>query len=111
MKYLVTKSHKPDCDKPIIAKKGSRFSWEKKATIWDGWLWCTSTDGSTGWVPDSWLKKQGKKAVLKRDYNATELSANPGETVSGEMIESGWIWVTNTKYKSGWIPLGCLMQL
>jgi len=111
MKYLVTKSHRPDSDKPIIAEKGSIFSWKSKPTIWDGWLWCTSEDGSAGWIPESWLKKQGKKAVLKRDYDATELSANPGETVSGDLIESGWIWVTKRKNENGWIPLRCLMRL
>ena len=111
MKYLVTKSHRPDSDKPIIAKKGSKFIWEKKSTIWDGWLWCTTENGLTGWIPESRLKKQGKIAILKKDYDATELTANPGETVTGQIIESGWIWVTNSKAESGWIPLRCLMRL
>jgi hypothetical protein len=111
MKYLVTKSHRPNTNEPIIGKKGDKFSWEKKATIWDGWLWCTSDKGLTGWIPESWLKMEGAKAILKRDYDATEVSANPGETVSGEMMESGWIWVTNTNNEKGWIPLRCLMRL
>jgi hypothetical protein len=111
MKYLVTKSHRPETAQPIIAKKGEQFKWERKQTIWDGWLWCMSADGNNGWIPESWLSLKGKKAILRRDYDATELSVNPGETINGELIESGWLWSTNAKNQSGWIPLRCLMRL
>jgi hypothetical protein len=108
MNFLVKKIHQPETDTPLIAKKGDRFHWAKKATLWDGWLWCTSSEGISGWIPEGWLILEGPIAVLNRDYDATELSVHPGETVSGELEESGWIWVMNQENKQGWVPRDCL---
>jgi hypothetical protein len=111
MNFQVKKEHKPDTDTPLIAKKGDRFHWEKKATLWEGWLWCTSRDGISGWIPEAWLICKGSSANLTRDYDATELSVHPGETVTGELEASGWVWVKNQKNKQGWVPLDCLESL
>ena len=38
------------------------------------------------------------------DYEATELSVSVGEELRMGKEESDWIWCTNQKGKSGWVP-------
>ena len=111
MNFRVTKTHQPETDTPLIATEGDRFHWQKKATLWEGWLWCTTQEGKSGWIPKAWLTCEGSEAYLIRDYDATELSVYPGETVTGELEESGWVWVKNQENKQGWVPLNCLERL
>ena len=59
-------------------------------------------------MPESWLEKKGERCVLQRDYTATELSVEEGETVTVLLMESGWGWATNESGQSGWVPLECL---
>jgi hypothetical protein len=40
--------------------------------------------------------------LRQRDYTATGLSVEEGETVTVESEESEWGWVSN---ESGWVPL------
>ena len=55
-------------------------------------VWASAADGRAGWVPEGWLQVEGKSGVLLRDYTAAELPLEPGDMVSGELIESGWLW-------------------
>ena len=57
-------------------------------------------------VPENWVEKEGEYRVLQRDYTATELSVEEGETVTVLLMESDWGWATNESGQSGWVPLG-----
>jgi uncharacterized protein YgiM (DUF1202 family) len=59
-------------------------------------------------VPENWVEKRGRDCLLQRDYTATELDVEEGETVTVLLMESGWGWATNESGKSGWVPLECL---
>jgi uncharacterized protein YgiM (DUF1202 family) len=61
-------------------------------------------------LPENWLEKEGEYCVLQRDYTATELCVDEGETVTVEFVESGWGWVTNESGRSGWVPLEHLAE-
>ena len=50
-KAVITQSHKPDDCKPLIVNKGERVEGQEKKTEWEGWLWCRTADGVTGWIP------------------------------------------------------------
>jgi hypothetical protein len=43
-------------------------------------------------VPEKWVKNEGEFCVLQRDYAATELSVEDGDTVTVELMERGWGW-------------------
>lgn len=74
---------------------------------WPGWIWCTDSDGKSGWAPESGLDidESTHTAIARQDYTAQELSMEPGEHLVIEDVESGWAWVTNQVGQSGWVPL------
>ena len=53
----------------------------------------------------NWVEVDGDLCVLQRDYTATELNVDEGETVTVLLMESGWGWATNESGQSGWVPL------
>ena len=73
-----------------------------------GWVWATAADDRAGWVPESWLRVEGERGVLLRDYTAAELPLTPGDEVSGELVLNGWLWAMNAAGERGWVPLSCL---
>ena len=74
--------------------RGERLSFERRATEWPGWIWCTHISGTSGWVPESWVEIRGDSCAMKRDYDATELSVRGDEVVTVKFEESGWAWAT-----------------
>jgi uncharacterized protein YgiM (DUF1202 family) len=42
---------------------------------------------------------------MLRDYDATELTVEPGEEVTILGRESGWGWCVNQQGQKGWVPL------
>jgi uncharacterized protein YgiM (DUF1202 family) len=62
-------------------------------------------------VPENWVDREGDHCVLLRDYSATELSVQEGETVTVQFEESEWGWATNQNGKRGWVPLEYLQTL
>jgi hypothetical protein len=59
-------------------------------------------------VPENWVEKEGDHCVLLREYTATELNVEEGETVAVELTESEWGWATREGGESGWVPMECL---
>jgi len=108
MRYRVIKPHKASYSETLTARAGDMLAFERRPTEWPGWIWCISPDGKTGWVPESWVVIEGGTCRLLRDYSTAELSADIGETVEGDLIESGWVWVRNQDGEHGWVPLECL---
>jgi hypothetical protein len=73
-----------------------------------GWLWCTTGDGATLWVPEPWVEIEGDRCVLLRDYDPTELTLEEGESITGELSECSWLPGTTPDGRRGWVPLECL---
>jgi len=114
MPYIVIKPHRASYKEVLIAPKGTRLSFERRESEWDGWLWCTDPSdksGIAGWVPESWVATDGNSCTLLRDYSTAELTVIEGETVDGDIIESGWVWVRNSYGEQGWVPLECLRMI
>lgn len=101
----VIKDHESSFPDPLILKKGDKLDIENKECEWPGWIWVTNESKRSGWVPKSYLKIHRNRAVMLKDYDATELTVSVGEEFRIELEESGWIWVSSEKGKSGWIPL------
>jgi diadenosine tetraphosphate (Ap4A) HIT family hydrolase len=67
-------------------------------------VWCTDRQGRGGWIPESFIEHHGDRGILRCDYDATELEAMAGEELTVENEQSGWLWCTNRKGESGWVP-------
>lgn len=109
--FRVIKPHRPPDPDALTARKGERLSFERRESEWPGWIWCTSDSGKGAWVPENWVRMEGYSCVMKRDYNATELSVDVGEALPPEFDESGWAWVTKEGGESGWVPLDHLGRI
>jgi hypothetical protein len=111
MPYLVIKPHRASYKEVLNTPKGSYLKFERRDSEWPGWLWCADKSGLAGWIPESWVTIDGDHCTLLRDYSTAELTVIEGETVSGDTIESGWVWVENCFGESGWVPLECLSPI
>lgn len=103
----VTKTYTRPYDDPIAVVAGERVEVDPhKSTQTDlfGWLWCRASDGRQGWTPEAWLVGAGTTRTLRRDFNAIELTVNPGDTVALLFSESGFIWCRAADGREGWLP-------
>jgi hypothetical protein len=73
-------------------RQGDRLRFERRELEWSGWFWGTDSSGKSAWVPEAWVEIEGDSFVMKRDYNATELSVEAGETLSVGFEEGGSAW-------------------
>ncbi|MBM3324981.1 MAG: hypothetical protein FJY66_04870 [Calditrichaeota bacterium] len=88
---------------PLKAKEDELLTCGRRDDEWPGWIWCTSADGKSGWVPESFLRIEGTRARMLRDYDATELTVSSGEILTVETEESGWLLCVNAAGQRGWI--------
>lgn len=89
---------------PVVFSAGEELTIGEKESGWSGWVWCTNRDGKSRWVPETYIERKGNFGVMHCDYEATELSVTVGEELVMGEEESDWIWCTNQKGKSGWVP-------
>ena len=120
--HKVTTSYKSPYPDPIKLRAGDTVAVFQKDTEWPGWLWCRSTIGKEGWVPEKYLRKIGNASPVTsarqmstsdayqaaRDYDATELTVAKDELIELIYEESGWGWCRNKNGIEGWVPLNCL---
>ncbi len=104
MDYRVIKPHAPETDDRLVVRKGEKLSFERRPTNWDGWLFCTTIDGRTGWVPESYVTVDGGECTMSRDYDAYELTVAVGDAVIAEYEESGWVYGRTANNRRGWVP-------
>ena len=109
--YRVAQAHEPDCRDPLVLNKGDTLDFERRKTKWDGWLWCSTQTGKSGWVPEPWVKVQGDSCVMERDYNALELSVQPGERLEAILTASSWLLAVSASGTTGWVPLECVEKV
>lgn len=96
--------HTPFPD-PLIIKAGDKLDLSDRESGWPGWIWCTTSAGQSGWVPAAYVEPMGRLGLARRDYDATELSAEVGEELTVGNEESGWLWCADRLGRSGWIPV------
>ncbi len=106
--YCVTKAYKAVYPDPITMRADDMIEVSDKEDDWQGWtwVWCTNQGGKSGWVPKGYVI-QDKKGIWRAryDYSAMELSVEVEERVEVSQQESGWVWCTNERGASGWVPV------
>ncbi|MBI9070372.1 MAG: DUF3109 family protein [Melioribacteraceae bacterium] len=102
-KCIVVKSYKSDYPNPLKLIKGAKLKTFKRKSPWKGWIFCEDKNGVKGWVPKSYLQISKNKAVLLKNYDATELTVKHGEILKTKLKESGW-FLCEYNAQFGWIP-------
>ena len=108
MRVRVAKPHDSEPTVALIVREGEELTFERRPTVWEGWVWCTSSACKSGWVPESWLIVEGTVCKAARDYDSSELRVGVGDEVDALLFESGWVWVRGQGGKTGWVPVACL---
>ena len=89
---------------PLVLTDGEQVSLGAYDTMWPNFVWCTTRQGKSGWVPEAYLAQQGTTGILLREYDATELSVDVGEELTIFDEEGGWFWCANHDGQRGWVP-------
>ncbi len=89
---------------PLKLHEGDKVTLGQKDPEYPGWIWCTDSRGKSGWAPESFIEIDGSSGVMRRDYDATELSVTVGDTVTILSQESGWYWCRTSRGEIGWLP-------
>ncbi len=115
MKYIVTQSRKSDYPNPIKLRKGDRVTTKENSdnSPWENWIKC-ELNGISGWVPVQILEiLNSDKAIVKQDYESTEMEITVNEIVIAELELNGWIWARRElpSNEHGWIPLDNIKPL
>lgn len=106
--YKVVTAYRSTCSEPILLRRGDRVHMGReycKDPEWPGWIWCRARNGRSGWVPKIVLTGDGARGRALEDYNAHELSVQPGEDVWVLRILNGWAWARRDCGETGWVPL------
>ena len=107
-RFRVIEPHRPEASEPLVVSRGEHLRCERRKTQWEGWLWCTTPDGRAGWVPEPWVEVEGEAGVMARDYDATELTVEPGDILEGVLTASSWLLAVAPTGQRGWVPLECV---
>jgi hypothetical protein len=100
----VTKNHAPVHEQVLIARAGEMLHLERVDDEWPGWIWCVDGSGIGSWVPDAYLVIDGRIARLLVDYEATELTVQPGDLLILQHEVNGWWWAADSRGEEGWVP-------
>lgn len=102
----VARTYKRVYESSIRLRKGETVNVYREDDRYPGWFWCARHDGQTGWVPkEVLLSTEGGETLVLEDYNAEELSAETGETLTLLREFHGWAWARNASGKEAWFPV------
>jgi hypothetical protein len=105
MKAVVVKPYEQPYVNPLAVVAGEQVIPDfTKGTDIVGWIWCTASDGRSGWTPKKWLVQSGGKWYVNRDFNAIELTVTRGEILDIAFEESGFFWARKENGEAGWVP-------
>jgi len=73
MKIKVITRHESNYPNPINLKKGEWVETGKEDDQYPGWIWTTTQNGDSGWVPKQILSRKQNQALILENYCAKEL--------------------------------------
>jgi hypothetical protein len=110
MRRVVAKlAHEIPDRPPLRLSVGQRVDVGDRDTEWPEFVFVTAPQGS-GWVPARHLSAPSGSAVVRTEYDTTELPTHLGEVldVVAEDLASGWLWCRSREGLEGWVPLKTL---
>lgn len=108
MHSRVIKVHNPEPADVLSVLCGEVLEYERRKTIYPGWIWCTDSEGTQAWVPESFVTIEGNSCRMNHDYISQELPLEVDESVEVVGIVAEWALVIKSSGQKGWIPIECL---
>ncbi|MDB4673307.1 SH3 domain-containing protein [Verrucomicrobiales bacterium] len=108
MNLKIATAHKPSFEHTPKVLKGETIRFLKFDPKNPKWFFGADTEAIKGYFPCGWFEIEPAtgKATAIRDYDGTELSVSPGDTIS--LIENYGDWSFGRSKKGiGWIPASC----
>jgi SH3-like domain-containing protein len=96
--------HRPASGTALRLRAGEDVAVGRRDDEWPLWFRCRAADGREGWVPEAWLARDGARATLRADYDATELEVAAGDDLTVHQAYGGWLWAERRDGAGGWIP-------
>ena len=56
--YQVVSAYDSAYPDPILIQAGEELVIGEKESKWPGWLWCTTREGKSGWVPGAYVERR-----------------------------------------------------
>ena len=112
-KYTAGSTYKSPYPNPILFKKGDEVKIIKEFTEdpdWEDWLWCEGANNNAAWTPKQFIDRSGETGIINCDYNAMELSVEPGEIVIISKIVNGFGIGEKEDGTKSWITMKILYQ-
>jgi Variant SH3 domain len=100
----VIAEHRASFVETLIFHAGDGLAVEDRETVWSGWVWCTDRSGTGAWVPETYIDRDGDRAVALRDYDSMELNVGEGDVLEVMEEAAGWLWCATGKGEKGWVP-------
>lgn len=90
---------------PLRLVVGEEVEVGERDTEWPEFVFVATTHGS-GWVPARYLSGTDSTAVVRVEYDTTELPTQEGDAleVVHEDTLSGWLWCRAQSGQEGWVP-------
>ncbi|MBI4576841.1 MAG: GNAT family N-acetyltransferase [Planctomycetes bacterium] len=101
---IVRKGYRSAYPEPLDVRAGEALVVHDRRSEWPGWVWCVKETGRAGWMPRSHLEESAGCCRTRVDYNATELTVEPGEVLAIEGEEAGWLLCSTVRGDKGWVP-------
>lgn len=126
----------PSAEAPVQLEAGLIVHVEAADPEYEHWFWCTTDDGRATHVPATYLdvlypestkaeaeipskdalleqvrtgERPNVEAVLREDFNSSELSISPKDIVLIGGREAGWLYVRlEPSGTEGWVPASCI---
>ena len=109
MRYSVKTSFRASSDASVNIREGVVLTFKRRQSEWAGWIWCTTSEGDSCWVPERWVRINSEDTcIMLREYTCTELTVSAGQVLEGIETESGWLFARTATDEKGWVPLTSL---
>ena len=104
VKATVSQDYEASDPDPLVISAGEELHVGKNDTTWPAFVRCRNGEGNEGWVPESFIERQGDVGIARVNYSAVELKVKSGDSLLLEKEVGGWHLATNEAGQSGWIP-------
>ncbi|GAB6937594.1 SH3 domain-containing protein [Isoptericola variabilis] len=91
---------------PLRVAPGDEVRVGDRDDTWPAFVFVTTGDDGSGWVPARYLDDARPVAVVRTAYDTQELAVAEGDSVevAADDPESGWSWCVAGDGRAGWVP-------
>ena len=108
--YIAIDAHRSEYAVPLTVDEAEQVivgELYKGPEGWNNWVWCTTSVGTSGWVPQQFitLNEEGTVGKMNTAYTSRELHVDVNEPLVCGVLVNGWRWCeSRNTLSSGWVP-------